>query len=88
MKFRICAVIFPTSFILASAQSILSGSASYTAITTVSQKGPTPTIVFEAPALPTQITPAVSPNMASYQLNSSFEITNKSVTGTYNWNIA
>ncbi|KIM84513.1 multicopper oxidase [Piloderma croceum F 1598] len=88
MKLQICTVIFLTSFILASAQSIISDSTSYTAITTVSQGGPTPTIAFEAPALLTEVTPAVSPNMASYQLNSSFKITNRSVTRTYYWTIA
>lgn len=88
MKLQICTVIFLKSFILASAQSIISGSTSYTAITPVSRGGPTPTIVFEAPALLTEVTPAVSPNMASYQLNSSFEITNRSVTRTYYWTIA
>jgi hypothetical protein len=83
-------MIFPASFILASAQNTTTsyGSAIYTAITTVSQKGPTPTVVFEKPAVPTVATSAVSPNMGSYQLNSSFEITNKSVTRTYDWTIA
>jgi FtsP/CotA-like multicopper oxidase with cupredoxin domain len=88
MKLQICTVIFLTSFILASTQGIISGSTSYTAMTTVSQGGPTPTMVFEAPALLTEVTPAVSPNIASYQLNSSFEITNRSVTRTYYWTIA
>jgi hypothetical protein len=89
MKLKIFAAVFPTSFILASARSTTSyGSASYTEITTVSQKGPTPTVAYGGPVIPTASTPAMPPNMASYQLNSSFEITNKPVTRTFNWNIA
>ncbi|KIM77718.1 multicopper oxidase [Piloderma croceum F 1598] len=88
MKLQFFAAIFPISFILASAQSTSYGSASYTEITTVSQKGPTPTVVFGGPAMPTASTPAIPPNVASYQLNSSFEITNKPVTRIFNWTIA
>jgi hypothetical protein len=71
----------------AGAQNGGSGSASYLPVVTVKPEGSGPTPTFEDPPVPTQTTLAVPPNANSYQLNSSFEITDTPVTRTFNWNI-
>jgi hypothetical protein len=85
---HIWAALLPTILAFASAQNNGNGGATYSQVTTVSVAGPGPTPTIEGPPVPTQTTVAVAPNARSYQLNSSFEITDKSVTRTFHWTIS
>ncbi|KIM76075.1 multicopper oxidase [Piloderma croceum F 1598] len=85
---HIWAALLPTILAFASAQNSGNGGATYSQVTTVSVAGPGPTPTIEGPPVPTQTTVAVAPNARSYHLNSSFEITDKPVTRTFNWTIS
>jgi FtsP/CotA-like multicopper oxidase with cupredoxin domain len=89
MKHQIWAALLPVGLAFAAAQSIGPG-ASYIPVITVSPGGPVsgPTNTYEAPPVPTQAIPAARPAPNSYWLNSSFEITDKPVTRTFDWTIS
>jgi hypothetical protein len=88
MNLFIWAALVPNILAFVSAQSNGDDGATYAPVTTVSVGGYGPTPTNEGPLLPSQTTPAVSPNAGSYKLNSSFEITDTPVTRTFNWIIA
>jgi hypothetical protein len=88
MKRQIWTTLLSLSLTFVSGQSNGAGGASYTPLTTISLDGPGPTNTNEAPPIPTQTTPAVPANAASYKLNSSFEITDTPVTRTFDWTIS
>jgi len=85
---HIWVALLPAILIFASAQINGNGGAIYSQVTTISAGGPRPTPTIEGLPAPTQTTVAVAPKAGSYQLNSSFEITNTPVTRTFNWTIS
>jgi hypothetical protein len=87
MKLQIRAAILSTTLAFASAKRSSSGGATYAPVTTVTLSGSAPTGTNAPPPVPTQTTPAVFADSASYQLNSSFEITDTPVTRTFDWTI-
>jgi hypothetical protein len=88
MYLQIWAAVLPTILAFASARRNNVGVGSYTHATTVTAGGPGPSVTVDGPPVPTVTTVAVTPNTGSYQLNSSFEITDTAVTRTFDWTIA
>jgi FtsP/CotA-like multicopper oxidase with cupredoxin domain len=88
MKIKIWTALLPMGLAFAGAKGSGTGKGSYIPVTTISRGVQGPTNTIEAPPVPTQAKPAVFPNANSYQLNSSFEITDKPVTRTYHWTIS
>lgn len=88
MKHQIWAALLPMRFAFAAAQNSGMGGASYIPVSTFQPGGPRPTPTIEGPPVPTQGIPAALPATNSYQLNSSFEITDKPVTRTFDWTIS
>ena len=88
MKLQIWTTLLSLSLTFVSGESDGKGGATYAPQTTITHDRPGPTQINEAPPIPTQTTPAVPVNAASYKLNSSFEITDKPVTRTFDWTIS